>query len=66
MSHENILWSTLYGHEQWPNFKFDLDQENDNILKNSFHQRILQVSNFEIKSTRNARRQFFFIFSKLC
>ena len=30
----------------WPNFKVDLDQENGNILKNGFYQRIPLVSKY--------------------
>ena len=47
-------------HVKWssPNFKVDLDHENDNIMKNGFYQRILQPS--EYPKRVGAKKNFFF------
>ena len=46
-------------HVKWssPNFKVDLDHENDNIMKNGFYQRILQPS--EYPKRVGAKKKFF-------
>ena len=45
-------------HVKWPspNFKVDLDHENDNIRKNGFYQRILQPSEHPKRVGENKKK----------